>query len=52
MSKTRRRGYTGSKAVDKSCRNHESCPHCEGNRTYKNKKRKLKSEAELEAAWM
>jgi hypothetical protein len=35
MSKTKRQPYTGSKAVDKSCRSHGSCPHCEGKRKHK-----------------
>lgn len=30
------------KAVDKTCRNHGACPWCEGNRTYSNRKRKMK----------
>ena len=41
--KTRRKPYRGSKAFDPSCRNHGSCPWCEGNRTYKNRKRELQS---------
>lgn len=41
--KTKRKAYRGSKAFDYSCRNHGSCSWCEGNRTYKNKKRELKS---------
>lgn len=27
------------KSVDATCRNHGGCPHCEGNRTYKNRKK-------------
>ena len=39
MSKTRRKAYTGSKAVDKSCRGKRgSCPTCSENRQYKNTK--------------
>lgn len=41
--KTKRKAYRGSKSFDYSCRNHGSCSWCEGNRTYKNKKRELKS---------
>ena len=41
--KTKRKLYRGSKAFDCSCRNHGSCAWCEGNRTYKNRKRELQS---------
>ena len=34
-----RQPYRGSKAIDKSCRNHGSCEWCRGNRQYKNVKR-------------
>ena len=37
--KEKRKPYRHGKAVDKSCRNHGGCSWCEGNRTYKNKKR-------------
>lgn len=37
--KEHRKPYRKAKAVDKMCRNHKGCPYCEGNRTYKNKKR-------------
>ena len=30
-----RKQYHGSKAIDKSCRNHGSCPWCKENRTFK-----------------
>jgi len=36
--KDKRKQYRGSKAVDASCRNHGSCPACEGKRTHKNKR--------------
>lgn len=39
--KEHRREYTGAKSVDKSCRNHGSCPWCARNREHKNDKRKL-----------
>ena len=29
-----RKPYRGAKAVDKTCRNHGSCPWCKGNRLY------------------
>lgn len=34
-----RKKYYGSKAIDRSCRNHGGCPWCEENRQYKNLKR-------------
>lgn len=33
--KEKRKEYRGSKAIDKSCRNHGGCPWCERNRKYK-----------------
>jgi hypothetical protein len=33
--KEHRKPYTGAKAIFRSCRNHGSCPFCEGNRRYK-----------------
>ena len=33
--KEKRKEYRGSKAIDKSCRNHGSCPWCERNRKFK-----------------
>ena len=30
-----RKQYYGSKAIDKSCRNHGSCPWCKENRIFK-----------------
>ena len=38
--KDRRKPYYRSKQVDRSCRNHGSCPWCEGNRTHRNERRK------------
>jgi hypothetical protein len=40
--KEHRKMYYGSKAIAKSCRNHGSCDYCQGNRSYKNKKREQK----------
>lgn len=37
--KEKRKLYRHGKAVSKSCRNHGGCSWCEGNRTYKNRKR-------------
>lgn len=36
--KDRRKKYRGAKAVDRSCRNHGSCPYCAKARKYKIKK--------------
>lgn len=33
--KEKRKPYTGSKAIDKTCRNHGGCSWCEENRKYK-----------------
>ena len=40
--KEHRQPYYGSKAFDKTCRNHGSCPICEGNRKYKYLKKEQK----------
>lgn len=34
-----REQYRGSKAIDKTCRNHGGCSWCEENRMYKNLKK-------------
>lgn len=39
--KERRKPYRKAKAVDKTCRNHGSCPYCKGNRLHNSKKRIL-----------
>ena len=31
--------YRKSRAFDRTCRNHGSCPHCASNRAHKNKRR-------------
>ena len=36
--KEHRKKYTGSKAIDKSCRNNGGCEWCKGNRMYQSKK--------------
>lgn len=40
--KEHRKPYHGAKAVDKSCRNHGNCPHCQGKVKYKMEKMRLK----------
>jgi len=47
QGKERRKQYRGSKAIDKSCRNHGGCGWCLENRMYKNLKR-LAAMKELE----
>ena len=46
--KDRRKEYTGSKAVDKTCRSNGGCPWCEGNRLHKHKKREKSADEQLE----
>ena len=41
MSRTKKKKFTGAKAIDKQCRNNGSCKWCIGNRTYKHLKRIL-----------
>lgn len=36
--KEHRKPYRGSKAVDKTCRNHGSCSYCRNNRLYSKRK--------------
>lgn len=37
--KEKRKPYYGAKAVDATCRNHGSCPHCQRAVKYKKKRR-------------
>ena len=46
--KEHREEYTGSKAIDKTCRNHGSCGWCLDNRTYGEKRMKIATEQALE----
>ena len=41
--KEHRKPYKGSKAVDKTCRNHGSCPYCKNNRLYSKRKSEERS---------
>ena len=45
--KEHRKPYHGSKAIDKTCRNHGGCPWCEENRKYKNIKRIQSMDSQL-----
>jgi len=50
--KVRRKPYRGSKAVDRTCRNHGSCSWCQQNRTYQARKWELLSDVDSEVmAW-
>lgn len=40
----RKQWYSFAKCVDKSCRNHGSCPYCQNNRQHNKKVRLLKTE--------
>ena len=40
--KEKRKPYYGSKRIDKTCRNHGSCPYCAKGREYSSNKRKDK----------
>ena len=46
--KEHRKEYWGAKAVDPTCRNHGTCPWCEGNRTNKYKNLDKISKKELQ----
>lgn len=39
MSRTIRRPFRGSRAVDSTCRSHGGCPWCEKGRKHKNERR-------------
>lgn len=43
--KEKRKPYRGSKAIDKTCRNHGGCDWCQGNRTIANAKEQLKMDS-------
>jgi hypothetical protein len=37
-----RKPYKGCKSIDRTCRNHGSCPYCKNNRLFRNKREYLK----------
>lgn len=37
--KEHRKSYTKAKAIDPACRNHGTCPWCQGKQKYRRKKR-------------
>lgn len=43
-----REEYRKSKSIDYSCRNHGSCPWCQGNRHYGERKRIYSAQDELD----
>lgn len=45
--KDRRKPYKGSKSFDRTCRNHGSCPYCEGRRLFERRKKELFAELDL-----
>lgn len=45
--KEHRKQYRGSKAIDKTCRNHGSCDWCKENRLYKSNKQIDKMNAKI-----
>ena len=47
------KGQPYAKAVDPSCRNHGTCPYCEGNRLYKSKRLDEETKSKLkEEKWV
>jgi len=50
--KEKRKKYRGAKAIDRTCRNHGSCPWCENGRQYKNRKNALYVQAVEEEGFM
>ena len=47
--KEKREQYRKSKAFDRTCRNHGSCPYCENNRTFQKRKNKLHTLEDIES---
>lgn len=47
--KEHRKRYSGAKAIDKTCRNHGSCPVCRDDRLYRFKKKEIAAKSEIEA---
>lgn len=47
-NKEYRKKYTGSKAIDSTCRNHGSCDWCKENRLYQYLKERDRREREIE----
>ena len=47
IGKEHRKPFRGSKAIDKTCRNHGSCPACLANRLHSDTKRKQTADDKL-----
>lgn len=45
--KEKRKAFTGAKAVDATCRNHGSCPHCMNSRLFKRRKAERSANEQL-----
>ena len=45
----RRKPYTGSKAIDKTCRNHGGCDWCRDNRIYRYKKKEESTKQRIDS---
>ena len=45
--KEHRKPYHGAKAVDRTCRNHGSCPWCRSNRLHKFRYEKIDEEIDI-----
>lgn len=46
--KEKRKISRGGKAISNGCRNHGTCPYCEGNRKHNTNKRLLSADEQLE----
>jgi hypothetical protein len=44
----RRKPFRKSKRFDKTCRNHGSCSRCEGDRTYRSRKQRIRADEMME----
>lgn len=49
-NKEYRKPYRGGKAIDKTCRNHGSCPYCEAKRKFFDTKRRIVADEALKGA--
>lgn len=45
-----RKQYRGSKAIDRTCRNHGTCEFCKGNRLYRDNREKEKLDYAIKEA--
>ena len=47
--KEHRKPFYKGKAISLSCRNHKSCPQCQGNRMHSNEKKIISSKEQMNA---